>query len=578
MINLVWSGLLTLLLLTGCGYNGTPTRVNDFVPLTSIEITAVSPTIAAGTSTTLSAKGNFSGLFTRDITNQVVWSSNSPTVAGFVTAVNPNRVTGIAPGPATLTASLNGVSATYTLTVSSAKISTMTISPATPSIVKLSTTQFSVSGTFSDNTTQDLTFDATWSSSDPTVATVSNDPASKGLAQTILAGTTTISATFNGVSGTTQLTVTNPVLLSITITPDTPSLPSLSTSTWSFQATGHYSNGTTADLTSQVAWASSDPGIATIAATGGAATGLAKGTTSISATLPAFPAIPGTTNLTVTGGNLTGFSVSPATPTLARGTVARITVLGTFDNGSSRDITGVVTWTPADTALATVTKAGGNLAWLNANGVTPFGSPTKVTATVTTPLGTFTNSLNPTNLTVTAPTLQSLVINPSSQSLFAGISTRYTATATFNDGSKQDVTYSATWTSSDGSIATVGDSGINKGLVKGVSLGNTLINATFAGVSASSINVNVTTPILQTPVITVSGSLSPIGNQVQFTATANGQDVTADTVWSIDNPNIAILADSTNQPGQVVGVSNGIATITATFGGRPAATTRVTVQ
>jgi hypothetical protein len=63
------------------------------------------------------------------------------------------------------------------------------------------------------------------------------------------------------------------------------------------------------------------------------------------------------------------------------------------------------------------------------------------------------------------------------------------------------------------------------------------------------------------------------GNQVKFTATAVfsgsiSQDVTEDTVWSIDKPNIAILADSTNQPGEVVGVDSGTATLTAKFGGK----------
>jgi hypothetical protein len=45
------------------------------------------------------------------------------------------------------------------------------------------TTQFSAVGTFSDATTQDLTFDADWASSDPAVATIGNTPGDKGLAR-----------------------------------------------------------------------------------------------------------------------------------------------------------------------------------------------------------------------------------------------------------------------------------------------------------------------------------------------------------------------------------------------------------
>jgi hypothetical protein len=71
------------------------------------------------------------------------------------------------------------------------------------------------------------------------------------------------------------------------------------------------------------------------------------------------------------------------------------------------------------------------------------------------------------------------------------------------------------------------------------------------------------------------------GSQAQFTATANyfgspPVDVTNDTVWTVDSANVAILADSVNQPGQVVGVDNGLTTLTASFGGKTQ-TTNITV-
>jgi hypothetical protein len=63
------------------------------------------------------------------------------------------------------------------------------------------------------------------------------------------------------------------------------------------------------------------------------------------------------------------------------------------------------------------------------------------------------------------------------------------------------------------------------------------------------------------------------GNQVKFTATATYAggaitDATEDTVWSIDNQNVAIPADSASQPGQFVAVDSGSATLTAAFGGK----------
>jgi Big-like domain-containing protein len=574
MINLLWSAVFMLLLLSGCGWNGTPTRINDFTPLTSIEISADTPTIAAGTSTKLSVKGNFSGLFTRDITDQAVWSSDSTTVAGFATAASPNRVTGHVPGTATLTATVGSVSATFKLTVSSATITALTITPAAPTIAKGLNTQFAVSGAFSDSTTLDLTNDVTWDSSDTTVATISDIVDNKRVVKALAVGTSTITATFtfNGIRGTALLTVTEPMLQSIALSPANPSVLSLST-TDSFTATGTYSDGSTKIITDQVNWASSSTGIATIATTGGAAKTLSQGTTSISATplpsVPSAPGVSGTTNLKVTGGNLNSFTVSPATVILANNTLVRMTVIGSFSDGTnvtSRDITRVVAWSVANPALATVTAPSGNLAWLNALAVT---GATTVTATS----GTLTAI---TNLTVTAPLLLSIAIFPPSLDLTAGTSARFTATGNFSDGTTQDVTANITWLSSDAAIASVGNTNTdlaNKGRVSGVdaAVSPVTITATFVGVTPVTAPVTVTVRPLQSLTILPVAATVGSGNQFKFTATANyngfSQDVTEDTTWSIDKPNIAILADINNQPGQVVGVDSGSATLTASFGG-----------
>lgn len=558
MSKLVWSCFFIVMLVSGCGSDGNLTRHNDFTPLTSIEIVAVSPTIAAKTSIKLAVTGNYSGLYTRDITDQAVWSSDTPTVAAFVTPASPSRVTGSAPGSAILTATVGGVSATFKLTISSATVTTLTIIPAAPSIAKGLSTQFTASGTFSDSTTQDLTFDASWVSSDPAVATVSNDPGSKGLVQTLAAGTSTIGATFDGISGSTLLTVTVPVLQSITVTPANPSILTLSSA--SFKATGNYSDGTTADITSQAAWSSSLSGVATISA-GGAATTLTEGTTAINATLDG---ISGTSSLKVTGGNLTSFTVSPAATTLVKNTAVRMTATGTFGNGASRDITGQVAWSVTNPALATVTAPAGNLVMLNALAVTG-------TTTVTATAGTLAPATI--NLTVTSPALQSITIAPISLNLTTGTSDHFTVTASFNDGTTKDVTANATWTSGDLSKATVGDTvtGLAKGRVSGVAAGIVNISATYGGVTVSA-PVTVTTRTLQS--LTIAGSPSVIsGNQAQFTVTASyldgtTKDVTEDTTWTIDKPYVAILADSQNQPGQVIGVNTGSALLTASFGGK----------
>ena len=559
MVTLIRSGLLLLLLLSGCGWDGTPTRQNDFVPLTSIEISADSAAIVAHTSTKFTAKGNFSGLFTRDVTGQAVWSSDSPTVADFVTAADRTRVTGFNPGTAILTATVGSVSSTFALTVSNATVTSMVITPAAPSVPKGRTSQLRVIGTFTDATSQDLTFDASWSSSAPAVATISDAAVSKGLAQALTAGTTTITSTFGGVSDSTLLTVTEPVLQLITLTPASPSLLTLSTR--NFTAIGTYSDGSTPDITSQVAWSSSDTGIATIT-TGGAATTLTQGTTTIRATLGG---VSQSTTLKATGGNLAGITVTPATVTLVKDVSSPISAKGTFSNGSTRDITGAVQWTVANTSLASVAPSGGNLAWLNPLALTV--APTTITATSGILTGTAT-------LTVTAPELTSISFSATNLDLTAGTSSPLAVIATFSGGSTQDLTVLSTLTPNNPAIATVVAGGLGTKRVTGIDTGTTTISATYGGSTATApATVTVRSRNLQSLSILGSSTVTA-GNQVSYSAKATHSDgfstletdVTADTTWTIDTSNVAKLADSVNQPGQVVAVDRGSATITASFG------------
>jgi len=88
-----------------------------------------------------------------------------------------------------------------------ATLISISLSPSNPSIQLGKTQQFSATGSFSDNTTQDLTSTATWSSSNTAVATVRSNALATGLAQ----GTTTIKALSGTISGTTPLTVIAPV-------------------------------------------------------------------------------------------------------------------------------------------------------------------------------------------------------------------------------------------------------------------------------------------------------------------------------------------------------------------------------
>lgn len=81
------------------------------------------------------------------------------------------------------------------------------VSPAQPSVIAGETRQFTATGTYSNNVSQDITASAVWTSSNAPIASISNMAGSAGLATTLAPGSTTISASFDGQSGTTSLAV-----------------------------------------------------------------------------------------------------------------------------------------------------------------------------------------------------------------------------------------------------------------------------------------------------------------------------------------------------------------------------------
>lgn len=164
-------------------------------------------------------------------------------------------------------------------------LTTVTVSPSTPSVAVGKTQQMVATGTYDNGTTDTVTDSASWASSDNTIATVG----STGLVTGVAAGTATISATLDGLSGSTTVTVTVANLASISITTTDQSLSSGQTA--QFTATGILQNGTTTDLTDSVTWNSSNTAAATIDSTGLAT---AQSVTSTQ-----------TTNITATSGSIT---------------------------------------------------------------------------------------------------------------------------------------------------------------------------------------------------------------------------------------------------------------------------------
>ena len=105
---------------------------------------------------------------------------------------------------------------TATFTAGTLTLKSIAVTPSTANIGVNGTQPFTATGTFSDNSTKDVTTQSTWTSSNTEVATVG---AGTGIATGVgVGGPITITATDAGISGTAQLTVSN-VPFTLTINP-----------------------------------------------------------------------------------------------------------------------------------------------------------------------------------------------------------------------------------------------------------------------------------------------------------------------------------------------------------------------
>src|SRR5579859_51112 len=519
---------------TSGSINGSTTLTVIAPALVSIAVTPANPSVALGFTQQFTATGTYSDNSQQNLTSTVTWSSSPSTIA---TINSSGLASTSAQGTTTIKATSGAISGSTTLTVTAPALVSIAVTPANPSVALGFTQQFTATGTYSDNSQQNLTSTVTWSSSLSTIATIN----SSGLASTSAQGTTTIKATSGAISGSTTLTVTAPVLQSIAVTPANPSVALGLTQ--QFTATGTYSDNSQQNLTSTVTWSSSLSTIATINSSGLASTS-AQGTTTIKAT---SGAISGSTTLTVTAPVLQSIAVTPANPSVALGLTQQFTATGTYSDNSQQNLTSTVTWSSSLSTIATINSSG--LASTVAQGTT----------TITATSGTISGS---TTLTVTAPVLQSIAVTPANPSVALGLTQQFTATGTYSDNSQQNLTSTVTWSSSPSTVATINSSG----LASTSAQGTTTIKATSGAISGST-TLTVTAPVLQSIAVTPANPSVALGLTQQFTATGtysdnSQQNLTSTVTWSSSLSTIATI----NSSGLASTVAQGTTTITATSG------------
>ena len=378
----------------------------------------------------------------------------------------------------------SNASDTATVTVIPVPVASVSVSPPSASVLVGGTV--SLVATTLDSAGGVLTGRAvTWSSSNTGIATVNGS----GVVTALAPGSSTMTATSEGKSGTASVAVSSVPVASVTVAPATASPPVGQT----VQLTATPQDASGNPLSGRViTWSSTSTTVATVSGSG-LVTARAAGSATITATSEGQS---GTAAITVPApAPVASVSVSPASATLRIGQTVQLTATPKDANGNP--LTGrTITWGSSNTAVATVTGSG------LVTGVVA-GSAT-ITATSEGQSGTAA-------ITVPAPApVASVSVNPASASVQVGQTVQLVATP--KDANGNPLTgRTVTWGSSNTAVATVTASGLVTGLV----VGSATITATSEGQSASS-------------AITVT---APAAGNIYYTATT-GLDGNAGTLTS----------------------------------------------
>jgi len=348
-------------------------------------------------------------------------------------------------------------SVAFSPTTSNSKPSLISIAvtSANASITAGQSEQLTATAKYGDGSIKNVTSSVSWSSSSAGIATVGKS----GLVTGIAAGQVQIAATLGVISGSMTFSITH-TLVSVSVIPSGNVYSTSVDSALQLNAFAHYNDGTSSNVSSSSLWTSSATSIASVSGSG-LLTPIEAGSVDVQA---AYSGMIGSANVSVTD-NLVSLSIGTSANAVNVGGSLQLTAMGRYqDARPPRPVSGVA-WSSSPASLATVNNAG-LVSGLKSGTVTVAVSLDSLSASI--------------QLSV-VPVLQSIVVTPIGPALLVGEREQFHAFGNYNDGSTQDLTNVAKWTTSDASRASVAAGG----LVTAVSVGLVTINASSSGVTGS---------------------------------------------------------------------------------------------
>jgi len=220
-------------------------------------------------------------------------------------------------------------------------LASITVAPASPTIIKGASLHFAASAHYADNIERDITSFATWSSSDVNVAKIDLF----GTAAGSEIGAANIAAAIEDIKGSTVLNVSREIV-SVKVTP--PSRTIMNGAVQQFTAIGTFSDRTVKDITSSAVWRSSNPAVAFVDAAGRAVAGNVAGTSVISASLGTKR---GSATLKVRR-ELVSITILPESAMIIPGDTQRFGAIGSYSDKTTEDLTEIAAWETSDIRIA----------------------------------------------------------------------------------------------------------------------------------------------------------------------------------------------------------------------------------
>jgi lysophospholipase L1-like esterase len=194
--------------------------------------------------------------------------------------------------------------------------------------------------------------------------------------------------------------------------------------------------------------------------------------------------------------SLNQVSVQPNNSSVLLGQSQQFIATGRYSDGSTQNLTELVTWNSSSPAVATVSNVPGT------SGIAHSAS--KGVTTISATVSGITGSTG-----FTVKVLTTVVISPQDPNVGFQSSQQFTATGLYSDGSSNDLTDTVTWVSLSPSVSTIS----NHGLAQALTPGTASIRAT----SPTGVSGSTTITVVPPPTVSIAPNNSAINYSDDYT-------------------------------------------------------------